>query len=370
MARNQRPAIRKILIVRLGSLGDIIHAMPAQQQLHRCLPLAEIHWLTETAYVPLLESVPGITRIWVAGLRKWSWRGSSRPFVQLIRALRREHFDLALDFQGLLKSAIVARLSGARLVAGFGPALTRERLASSFYSDRVAAKPEEKLHVVDLNLRLAERPGCTNGNHAPPFDSTAPRRAPIIPLEIPEAAGSRVRQKLAENRIERPILLNPGAGWATKLWPAGHYAQLAGRIQDELEIPVVLTYGPGEESIIEEVKQATSGCCSFPTSIPELAALCRESRLMIAGDTGPLHLAVALGTPTVAILGPSPIWRNGPYDPADLVVKRHLPCSNCLKRTCDQFICMNIAVEEVFDAVVRRLGIERRTRTDTDEHGQ
>jgi len=345
MPTSQIPRIQKILIVRLGSLGDIIHTLPAQQLLHRCLPHAQIHWLTEHSYAPLVETVPGVTRVWVAGLRKWSWGSSPKPFLRLIRALRREHFDLAFDFQGLLKSAVVARVSGARRVAGFGAELTRERLASTFYSHQAVAKQEEKLHVVDLNLRLAHQPGCVNGI------------GPVIPLQIPEASTRLVQQKLANQGINRPILLNPGAGWVTKLWPAAQYATLAGRIQQKLRIPVVLTYGPGEEAVVEEVQKAGASVLSFPTSILELAALCRESRLMVAGDTGPLHLAVAMGTPTVAIMGPSAVWRNGPYTAGDIVVKRQLPCSDCYKRTCDRFICMDIPVEQVFSAVKKRLGL-------------
>jgi len=343
MATIQLPHIQKILIVRLGSLGDIVHTLPAQQSLHHCLPDAEIHWLTESAYAQLVEAVPGVTRVWVAGLRKWSWQSSTRPFLHLMRALRREHFDLAFDFQGLVKSAVVARVSGARMVAGFGVELTRERLASAFYSHQAATKPGEKLHVVDLNLRLAHQPGCVNG------------AGPIIPLRIPDACSRLVRQELAKHGIKQPILLNPGAGWVTKLWPATQYAALAHRIQQELGIPVVLTYGPGEERVVEAFQQAGANVFSFPTSIMELAALCRESRLMVAGDTGPLHLAVALGIPTVAVMGPSAVWRNGPYTTADIVVKRQLPCSDCYKRTCDKFICMDIPVEQVFQAVKERL---------------
>jgi len=346
MATSQLPHIQKILIVRLGSLGDIIHALPAQQMLHRCLPHAQIHWLTETAYAPLLQAVPGVTRVWVAGLRQWSWHSSPKPFVRLVKALRRENFDLAFDFQGLVKSAVVARVSGARLVAGFGAGLTRERLASAFYSHQAAAKPEEKLHVVDLNLRLAHQPGCVNGV------------GPVIPLQIPEGSVRLVREKLAKQGISRPILLNPGAGWATKLWPASQYAALAERIQQQLGIRVVVTYGPGEDGVIEAVRQAGANICSFPTSILELAALCRESRLMVAGDTCPLHLAAAHGTPTIAIMRPRAVWRNRPYTTGDLVVKRQLPCSDCYKRTCDKFICMDISVEQVFEAVVKRLGID------------
>ena len=196
-----------------------------------------------------------------------------------------------------------------------------------------------------MNLELAGSLGC-NGT------STA-----RIPFRIPAGAERYVDHRLREVEGRRPALLNPGAGWPTKLWPARRFARLGSEIRRRLKLPVVFTYGPGEEGLVREIRDCSrpGSVVSFPTTILELAALCRRSRLMVAGDTGPLHLAVALGTPAVAVMGPTIARRNGPFHPEDRIVKRDLHCSDCNKRSCAEFICMDISVEQVFDAVRRRL---------------
>ncbi len=339
-------AVRKILIVKLGSFGDIIHAIPAQQHIHLHHPEAQIHWLTEPPYAALLGRIPGIHRVWIADTRKWRRQITSLPeAVRLIGSLRRQHFDQALDLQGLVKSAVLARLSGARQVVGFTPEQSREPASAYFYSDTLPGDSGNRPHVIEINLELTRALDCTpNG------------ASPLIPLTLPEEADSYVDRKLDLAGINRPVLINPGAGWITKRWPAPSYGRLLLQLQQQLELPVVVAYGPGEEELVEQMEEAAgSPVVAFPTDFVQLAALCRRSRLMVAGDTGPLHLAVALGTPTVAILGPTSPWRNGPFNPEDVTVKRDLPCSDSYKRTCDQFICMDIPVEDVFDAVVRRL---------------
>jgi heptosyltransferase I len=336
----------KILIVRLGSLGDIMHAIPAQQQIARRLPEAEIHWLAEPVYAPLLANLPGVRAVWQADTKGWRRRALGWWHAAgMLRKLRRQSFDLAIDFQGLLKSALLARFSGAAEIIGFSRENLREPAAERFYTRKIQAPNNQGKHVIELNLELARYLGC-NGDSSP-----------VIPLQIPPDASARVIQKLKGFGLtKRPVLVNPGAGWVTKLWPPEKYAQLAVRIEDELDFPVLFTYGPDETTILCEIRESMGRPVrSFPTSIMELAALCGESRLMIAGDTGPLHLAVALGTPTVAILGPTSPWRNGPFNRDDPVIKRYLPCSDCYKRRCDQFICMEIPVQEVFEAVAHRL---------------
>ena len=180
-----------------------------------------------------------------------------------------------------------------------------------------------------------------------------------MPLQVPAEAKHYIDTQLGRNEVEHPVLINPGAGWETKLWGACNYAQLALQLRRQLELPVVFTYGPGEEGLIEEVLRASAPgtIVAFPTDLLQFAALCQRARLMVAGDTGPLHLAVALGTPTVAILGPSPVWRNRSINPEDSTVKRYLFCSDCNKRKCGDFICMNIPVAEVFESVKRRLAL-------------
>ena len=338
---------QKLLIVKLGSLGDIIHTLPAQQRLSQHFPQAQIHWLTEPPYDTLLDQIPGISRVWLANTKKWRRNLSSLPdSIQLIRALRQQRFDAALDFQGLVKSALLAKLSGAKRVIGFVAHQSREPASGYFYSETVVGDDGSRPHVVEINLHLARSLGCSKNG-----------ASPLIPLEIPSEAFDYVDDQLGKNNIDKPILVNPGAGWVTKLWPLRNYAQLLLRIHQELGHRIVLTYGPGEEDLVHEIQAvaAPHPIAAFPTTFLQLAALCRRSRLLIAGDTGPLHLAVALGTPTVAIMGPTSPWRNGPFNEKDPIVKRYLFCSNSYKRTCNQFICMNIPVQEVFEAVTRRL---------------
>ena len=338
---------QKLLIVKLGSLGDIIHTIPAQQRLAQHFPQAQIHWLTEPPYDSLLDRIPGISKVWLADTKKWRRKISSLPeSIHLIRSLRRHHFDAALDFQGLVKSALLARLSGAERVIGFVPHQSREPASRYFYSETVVGDDGSRPHAVEINLQLVRSLGCSRNG-----------ASPLIPLEIPSEAFDYVDDQLSNSNIAKPIMVNPGAGWVTKLWPLRNYAQLLLRLHQELGHGIVLTYGPGEEDLVQQIQTVTAPhpIAAFSTTFLQLAALCRRSRLLIAGDTGPLHLAVALGTPTVAILGPTSAWRNGPYNSKDQIVKRYLFCSNSYKRTCNEFICMDIPVQEVFDAVIRRL---------------
>jgi lipopolysaccharide heptosyltransferase I len=339
----------KILIVKLGSLGDIMHTIPAQQRIAQEVPGAEIHWLTEPPYEEFLRRISGLSRVWLADTKKWRKTIFSLPeVIHLIRSLRRQKFHIALDFQGLVKSALLARLSGAGRVVGFVPHQSREPASRHFYSETVLGDDGSQPHIIEINLQLARSLGCASNG-----------ASPLIPLDIPSEAFDYVEDQLSQRKIVKPILVNPGAGWVTKLWPLKDYAALLLRIQEELGCATLLTYGPGEEDMVKETRAilAPHPLEAFPTTLLQLAALCHRSRLLIAGDTGPLHLAVALGTPTVAILGPTSPWRNGPFNQEDQIVKRYLPCSNSYKRTCNEFICMDIPVKDVFDAVTRRLDL-------------
>ena len=337
---------RKILIVRLSSLGDIVHTIPAQQQIRGHLPKTEIHWLTQPPYDSLLRHTAGITRVWLADTRNWRKRINVLAEIGgLITSLRRQGFDLALDFQGLMKSALLARLSGACQVVGFAPNRFTEPGAAWFYSTKVPGENGGRRHVIEVNLELARLLGCSEAAN------------PLIPLRIPQEAAQYVKTQLSRLGIDHPILISPGAGWETKLWKAENYAHLCSEIHHRLGLPVVLNYGPGEENLIEQVRAAAAPAPidTFSTDILELAALCQQSRLLIGGDTGPLHLAVALGTPTVAIMGPTSPWRNGPFNPDDKVLKRDSSGPDSYKRTGDQLTCTDIPVRDVFDAVVQRL---------------
>jgi len=336
---------RKILIVRLGSLGDIIHAIPAQQSLCSQLPGVEIHWLTEPPYAELLGNIPGIAKVWIADTK--SWRNKFSSFLEsrgIFRKLRQERYDVVFDFQGLLKSALLSRLSGSACVAGFAKPWLREKAACYFYTHPVELEVGNK-HQVEVCLDLINPPLHTGSADAD------------IHLRVPDNVNAYIEHQLDRLGITEPVLLNPGAGWSTKRWAIERFARLADLIETNLQIPVLFTYGPGEESLIDEAAQAMKSekLRSFPTSILELAALCSRSRLMVAGDTGPMHLAVAMNTSTVALIGPGYSWRTGPFNPLDQTVQHERPCPTPYKRSCRNHFCMDIRVEEVYRAVVTRL---------------
>ena len=338
--------INKVLIVRLGAFGDIVHALPAQQLLHKRLPGVTVDWLAEPAYLSLLRCVPGIRKVWTANLKSRRSHSSAAPdLLRLVRSLRRERFDVVVDFQGLLKSALLARVAARGQVLGFRAERFKEKGTGWFYTHRQDGESDLNQHVIDANVGLVQ--GLVGGQH----------RTAVVPFRISREDEDYVRDRLAESKTPRPLLINPGAGWVTKLWPPREYGRLAALIQERLGLPVVITYGPGEEGLVEDLRQAAGPTrpAAFPTTLTQLAALCRLSRLMVAGDSGPLHLAVATGTPAVAVLGPTAAARNGPYGTADIVVKRNLPCSNSYKRVCQEFICMDIPAERVFQAVRQRL---------------
>lgn len=339
----------KILIVRLGSLGDIIHTVPAQQWLRSRYPRAELHWLCEQPYRELLEAVPGIRKVWVADTRGWRRNPlQSRPWA-LFRQLRVSGFDMAVDFQGLLKSAVLARASGAIEVVGFPARQLREPAAAFLYT-RTQAVTDRRRHQVDHHLDLVDPPA-----------HRLPAPAHPIPLKIPALAVEQVESALSR-WDEPPVVLNLGGGWATKRWPPERFGLLADSIEREFHLPVLLTYGPGEDDLIQAAGQSRSSPVpALQTGLFELAALCRRSRLVVAGDTGPLHLAEALGTPVVAILGPALPWRTGPYSPDNPAVLHREACPHPYRRRCRRHFCMDIEVEKVLSAV--RLVLERTGRT-------
>jgi len=328
---------RKILVVRLSSLGDLIHTLPAVQALGSRFPRLSIHWLTSPPYRSFLEAADNIDKVWTIDFKKRT--SGIRGIFATIRMLRKEHFDSVLDFQGLIKSALPARLVCGRSTFGPGTAQAREKAASWFYTDRIQIN-QVRLHQIEYHLALA-----FGGD-------TGIRPDPAIRLKIEDEKTKRIDRELSRRRLVRPVLLNPGGGWSTKRWAIERFARLSRMIQTELQVPTLLTYGPGEEDLIGKIKELEPDfACFFPTDILELAYLCRQSRLMVAGDTGPMHLAVAMKTPVVAILGPALAWRTGPYGSRNLSVTHSTPCPHPYRRKCRDHFCMDIPVSEVFAKV-------------------
>jgi len=331
---------RSVLIVRLGALGDLVHAMPAVAALRATWPEASIDWLVDGRYAALLELVPGLNRTVVIGGR------GGRPVPSVIRDLRRARYDLAIDFQGLLKSAALARFAGARETAGFIAGQLREPLAGLFYTRRIPA--DDSGHVVRKNLSLVEALGAGVREVTAPLTVTA------------SAVPGQVRQLLGIDAGARFAAINPGAGWPNKQWPADRYGAIAAHLRARHGMPSIVTWGPREHALAADVVAASGGAARTApsTSIADLVELARAAAVFVAGDTGPMQLAAAVGTPVVGLFGPTNPLRNGPWNADDTWVSRFDDCECHHKRRCRRETpCVNtITVEQVADAVDRRLG--------------
>jgi heptosyltransferase-1 len=345
--------VSRFLVVRLGALGDIVHAIPVAAALRRAFPEARIDWLVGAKHRALLDLVPIIDRRLVINDRPLTRAGSGgASILSAIAELRRGRYDVALDLQGLLKSAVLARSSGASRVVGFGSRYLRERLARPFYTevydpgragmfDRTEAK-----HVVRTNLGLLQPLGITVST-------------PEFPIERVDTAAARGARQESGGRY---ALLNPGAAWPNKRWPPERFAAVARMLGERHGLRSIVLWGPGEETLAEMVVSAASGAARLapPTTIADLVALTSGAALMVSGDTGPLHIAAALGTPVVGIYGPTRPARNGPWAANDITVSRDATCRCHHLRQCtlDVMCLLDIAVDEVGAAVERRLAVE------------
>lgn len=268
----------RILIVRLGAFGDIIHALPAAATVRANCPRAKITWLVEPRWAALLEGNPDVDEV-----IEFDRRGP-RNWPQLVGTLRRARFDLAIDFQGLLKSALPARLSGAAVRVGLAWGAAREALASFCYSHTFTPTAR---HIVDRHLELAR---CAVGGE------------PVMRFAIPEG--------LAEGELpERFVLACPLAGWRSKQWPLERYEELATLARERLDAPLVLNGAPGQAEELRRVR----GAALHVSGLPGLIDATRRALAVVGLDSGPMHLAAALRKPGVALFGPTDPARNGPY---------------------------------------------------------
>lgn len=297
-------AARKFLIIRLGSLGDLVHTIPAVAALRLAFPQAKIDWVVEQRWSALIEMVTCVDE--VIPLRR-----TLSGQLDCVRQLRRAHYQCAIDFQGLYKSALLAWFSGAPRRIGRTRQAAREPGAAWFYTDRVS--PQGR-HVAEMSLSLTVGAGAQ-----PPAQSDDIQ----FPLRVPPAAGQHLAEKLSKDGIADYIVVSPGGGWKSKCWPAVRYGALCDELWQRRGLRAVVNAGPGEEQLAQEVVAAAGAAkpLVLSPSLVELAALLAQAQLVIAADTGPLHLAAALGTRVVALFGPTDEARNGPL-PGGRVVRR------------------------------------------------
>ena len=336
------------LVVRLSSIGDIVHALPAVAALGETYPQAKIHWVVEKGYAGLLEGNPYVHRILKLDTLGWRKRLTSGVTLEEIGrgilALREVPFDAAIDFQGLWKSATIAWLSRSRERLGFAEYWLREPGAAVLYTDKLS--PHGRRHVIEMNLALVERLGARTERWQ-------------FPLPRSEQADRDVAERLAEIGAKEFMIVNPGGGWMAKRWAPENYAELIRRVARVFPGKILLTGAPDETLVIKEILQqaATDRACYFPSTLMQFMALARRARLFVGGDTGPLHLAAAVGTPVVAIYGPTDPARNGPFSPLDIALSNRGPIDHTRRASHPQYL-PGIAVEAVFAAVCERLARE------------
>ena len=327
----------RLLVVRLGSLGDLVHTLPAASAIQRAHPDTDIDWLVDARHRDLLDLVPILSSVIV--LR----RPTPQGWWEARRELRLRRYAAALDFQGLLKSGALAWLSGARRTIGFDTASLRERSAALFYSEVVPVG--HTTHVIEKNLQLAARVGA----------DTARLEFPIAEVSSPAL------ETLRAGGVGTFVLLNGGAAWPNKRWPAERLGRIARWLRERHGLASVALWGPGEQALAAEVVRASGGAAvaAPQTDLRDLVALARAARLMVSGDTGPTHIAGAVGTPTVALFGPTNPARNGPWGVGDLEISRYSRCDCHYARSCRRDLadwCLGTVTEdEVQQAITRRL---------------
>jgi lipopolysaccharide heptosyltransferase I len=318
---------RRILLIKPSSLGDIVHALPILAGLRRAWPQTHIAWLVASPFVPLLTGHPLLNEV-IPFDRRHYGRMLRSPralldFLRFVRQLRRQRFDLVIDLQGLFRSGLLAFACGAPRRVGFAAA---RELAWVFYTQRVRC-PNEDGHAVDRNLALARSIGL-------PVDP------PDFPLGLRDeelAAGGRLITATAGQPLDHYIAVVPGARWETKRWRADRLARLIEGLAADGLPPCVLLGGPDDRTFTDAIVAA----CKIPvtdlvgrTTLRELTAAIARAELVICQDSGPMHIAAALGKPLVAIFGPTNPARTGPYGVSARIVALPLDCVPCYRRQC------------------------------------
>jgi heptosyltransferase I len=341
MSPNHLPSHPRIFLVKLSSFGDVLHALPTLEALRDAFPTAHITWLVEAAYAPLLSGHPALDEVWIAPrLRPAEFFSGSNParLRRLLQQLRSRSFDLVVDVQGLLKSAVWVALARSPRKVGYDKTHELSYLA---LTERVPPFDPEA-HAVWRYLNLANYLG-------------APPALPRFRLGLDAAADISA---LVPATTDRPlVVLHPGARWASKLWPPASWAHLSDWFHGR-GFQVAFTGSSADRELVAAIvghSQAPLLNLAGVTSLAQLAAILRQARLAVTTDTGAMHLAAALGTPVTALFGPTAPWRTGPFGDGHQVVRLGLPCSPCFKRQCPSPRCLNELYPGMVEAACEKI---------------
>ncbi len=333
-----------ILIVKLSALGDVIQTLPSLAALRRLYPDAHITWVVEEAAADLIKNHPYLDVVLVSRRKSWSkeilrgrFREPLKEIRSFIKTLRQRHYDLVIDFHGLFKSSVIVFLSRGKRKLGYD---SLQELSGLFLHEKI---PEDmNKHAVERYLDFP----CYLGAQIDDVQFVLPSDKEVH---------ARVQNLLSKYGLEdkKFIVISPVAFWETKLWNNEKFARLADLINDKLKIKVIFT--GGEKEPIEEITSSmTTETINLAgqTSLRELACLYGKAKMVVSTDSGPMHLAAAVGTPVIALFGPTDPARTGPYGSGHTVIRAQLPCSPCFLKKCATRKCMeDISVEEVFAAV-------------------
>jgi lipopolysaccharide heptosyltransferase I len=312
---------RRILIIKPSAIGDVVHALPVLNLLRRRWPAAHVSWLVTPACAGLLDRHPMLDEV-IRFERKELGKGwrSPRAAIELVRFTRdlgRRKFDLVIDLQGLFRSGWLAFATGAPYRVG--PANAREG-AWLFYTHRVPTGTPEQ-HAIERYLTVAQAVGCERS-----------------PVEFPFAVDDADRHYVARLTPARYAVLMPGANWLTKQWPVERFAALVGPLRERFGLDSVVAGGPDTSHLAEKIP-ATANLAGR-TNLRQLVALLERAELVVANDSGPMHIAAALGRPLVTPFGPTNPVRTGPYRRMDSVLRVDIPCSPCYSRRCSHVSCL------------------------------
>ncbi len=338
----------EILVVKLSAIGDVVHSLAFLDVLHGNFPLARIDWVVEEAASDIVREHPFVRRVIVSRRKSWyrdlmdrrNIRKVRKEITVFIKDLRRARYDCVIDLQGILKSGLVTGLSkGTRKVG-----MTGAREGASFFLKEPPVPVNYRQHAIDRYLEMTTYLGCTWDRWDNRIPVSEKNRGAVHQLFRKEGFGGGDL-----------VAINPVAKWETKLWMPSRFATLADRIMGAFPCRVVFTGSDADrpviEAIMEEMKERPLNLAG-KTGLKELAHLYDHCRVLVTTDTGPMHMAAAMGCPVVALFGPTSPLRTGPYGKPHRIVTSGAACSPCFKKACDQWTCMtDITVDSVFEAV-------------------
>jgi len=342
---------KSILIVKLSAIGDVVHCLPVLEVLRKNYPDARIDWVVEQDAADILEGHPLLNRLIIS--RRKSWQKdlpgikclpAVRDVFRFLRELRSQYYDLVIDLQGLFKSGVITGLSkGGRKIG-----MTGSREGAEWFLNEKPVPVDYSTHAVKRYLSVTEYLGLETHEWVGGI--------PVSGRDVHSI--EKVFETFGLGK--RPLVaVNPMAKWTTKLWKTEHFALLSDRVIDELGCDIIFTGSSGDRAVLDEIRERMHNRApnlAGLTSLKELSVLYQRSALMITTDTGPMHIAAAMGCPVIALFGPTSPYRTGPYGKGHTVIRKRLECGPCFRRRCGNPRCMNeISVDAVFEVVKKRL---------------